>query len=201
MEFDELKNIWKEEDKNLNSKIKLNENLLIKMNMENTTGEFNKIFKISVLGRNTALVYCFISIIMATLIIEEIAYSLPAIIGGLAMLGSFLSHLSIEKPNYMDSLIQLQKTIRSFRIHTAAHAKYDIFIVILWFFTLAPVHLKYFYNVSLYSDHKTLAIFCLISFVFLTLITALSLKTYKENDQKLKNAEAYLAELIEFENS
>ncbi len=83
----------------------------------------------------------------------------------------------------------------------AANAKYDISIVALWLLTLAPICLKYMYNISIYTDLKVLSIFCLISVVVLTLITALSRKTYKENDQKLKNAEAYLAELIEFEKN
>jgi len=201
MELDELKNIWKEEDKNLDSKIKLNENLLIKINMENTTGEFNKILSISLLGRNMALIYCFISIVMAILMIEEIGYSLPAILGGLAMLWSFISHLSIEKPNYKDSVVQLQKTICNFRIHMAANAKYDISVVALWLLTLAPIYLKYFYNISLYNNLKALFIFCLISAVVLTLMITLSRKMYKEYDQKLKNAEANLSELIVFENN
>ena len=201
MELDEFKNTWQEEDKNLESKIKLNENLLNKMNVENTTGEFDKMLSIALLGRNMALIYCFISIAMALLMMEEMAYSLPAIVGGLAMLGSFVSHLSLEKPNYKLSLVQLQKTIYKFRIHTAANAKYDMAIVALWLLTLAPICLKYSYNISLYSDLKALSIFCLISVVVLTLIIALSRKTYKENDQKLKNAEAYLAELIAFEKN
>jgi len=201
MELDELKNIWKEEDKNLDSKIKLNENLLIKMNMENTTGEFKKLLSQSLLGRNLALVYCFISIVMAILMIEEIAYSIPAILGGLAMLWSFISHLSIEKPNHKVSIVQLQKTICNFRVHMAANAKYDMAIVALWLLTLAPICLKYVYNISLYSDLKALSIFCLISVVVLTLIIAFSRKTYKEYDQKLKNAAANLSELIEFEKN
>ena len=199
MELDELKNIWKEEDKHLNSKIKLDENLLIKMNMDNTTGEFNKILHLSLLGRNMALIYCLISIGMAILIIEEIEFSLPAIVGGLAMLGSFVSHLSIEKPNYMGSLVQLQKTICKFRIHTAAHAKYDMAIVVLWMLTFYPIFFRYIFNKSIYSDLKSLSILCLILVVVLTVIIALSRKMYKENDQKLKNAESYLAKLIEFE--
>ena len=201
MNLDELKNIWKEEDKNLSNKIKLNENLLAKMNMENITGEFNQLLQKSLLGRNLALVYCFISITMAILMLKEIAYSLPVLIGGLAMLWSFVSHLSIEKLNYNDSVVQLQKKICRFRMHTAAHAKYDMAIVALWLLTLAPVFLKRSYNIALYSNLKALSIFCLVSGIVVTLIITLSRKTYKEYDQKLKNSEAYLTELIKFEKN
>src|SRR5699024_9861702 len=122
-----------------------------------------------------------------------------AILGGLAMLWSFISHLAIEKPNYTDSLVQLQKTICNFRIHMAANAKYDIAIVAFWLLTLAPIYLKLVYKISLYTNLKALSIFILIAAVVLTLMIAVSRKTYKKYDQKLKNSEAYLAKLIQFE--
>jgi hypothetical protein len=201
MELDEFKNAWKAEGENLESKIKLNENLLIKIKMESATGEFNKLLSQSLLGRNLALVYCLISLAMAIKVIEEFAYSLPAILGSFAMLWSFISHLSIEKPDYMGSVIKLQKTICKFRVHMAANAKYDISIAALWMLTFVPVFLKSISNISFYSDPKVLSVFCLISVVVLTLMIVLSRKTYKENTRKLKQTEAYLAELIEFEKN
>jgi len=199
MELDELKNLWQAEDKNLDSRITLNKAQLMKMNMENATGGINKIINISLLGRNMALIYCFISTGMAIFMIDAIEYSLPAIFGGLAMLWSFISHLSIEKLDYNDSIVQLQKTICKFRIHLAANAKYDIFIVALWFLSIVPIFIKIIYNVSLYNSHKALAIFCLVACVALALMIALSRKAYTEYDRTLKKSEAHLSELIEFE--
>lgn len=167
--------------------------------MKNTTGAFYQMLGQSRLGRNLALLYCLISVVVAILIIEEPAYSVPAILGGLAMLWSFISHLPIEKPDHTMSLVQLQKAICNFRMHTAAHAKYDISIVALWLLTLAPICLKYTHNISLYSDPKALSVFGVISVVVLAFMVASSRKTYKANDLKLRNTEAYLAELIEFE--
>jgi hypothetical protein len=199
MELDELKNLWQADDKNLDSRIRLNNTQLMKMNMENATGEFSKIINISLLGRNMALVYCFISIGMAIFMIGAIEYSVPAIFGGMAMLWSFISHLSIEKPDYNDSIVQLQKTICKFRIHLAANAKYDIFIVALWVLSIVPIFIKIVYNVSLYNSNKALAIFCLVGCVALSLMIALSRKAYAEYDRTLKKSEAHLAELIKFE--
>lgn len=201
MEFDELKNLWRAEDKNLDNKIKLNEKLLLKMNMENATGEIDKIISTSLIGRNMALVYCFVSTGMAIFMIEAIEYSVPAILGGLAMLWSFISHLSIEKPDYKNPIVEIQKTICTFRVHSAANAKYDILISTLWLLTFAPIFLKIVSNVSLYNDHKALAIFCLVAGITLTLMAVLSRKLYAENDRSLKKAESYLAELIEFETN
>jgi len=199
MELDELKNLWQAEDKTLNGRIKLNEEHLMKMSLENASGEINKIVNLSLLGRNMALVYCFISIGMAVSMIEAIEYSIPAVLGALAMLCSFISHLSIEKPNYKDSILQLQKTICTFRIHMAANAKYDILVVALWILTVVPIFLKLAYNVSLYNNHQALAIFCLVTGVALTVMIALGRKSYTEHDRSLRKFEAYLAELIKFE--
>ena len=199
MELDELKNIWNADDKGLDSRIKVNEQRLMKMNMENATGEINKIVRTSLLGRNMALVYCLISIGMAVSVIEVIEYSVPAVLGALAMLWSFISHLSIEKPNYKDSILHIQKTICAFRIHLAANAKYDILIVTFWLLTAAPIFLKLAYDVSLYHNPRVLAIFCLIASVAVSLMIALSRKVYEEYDRTLKKSEAHLQELINFE--
>ena len=201
MELDELKNLWRAEDKNLNNKIILNEKLLLKMNMENATGEVDKIISTSMLGRDMALVYCFISIGLAIFMIDAIAYSIPAIVGGLAMLWSFISHLSIKKLDYKNPIVDIQKAICTFRVHTAANAKYDILISILWMLTIAPIIIKIVANMSVYNDHKGLAIFYLIAAIPLTFIIVLSRKLYAEQDRSLKKAESYLAALIEFETN
>jgi hypothetical protein len=201
MELDELKNLWKAEDKNLESRLKLNETHLQKMDIENATGEIDKIIRISLVGRNMALVYCFISIAMAIFMIKAIEYSIPAILGGGAMVWSFISHLSIRKLDYNNSIVQLQKSICTFRVHAAANAKYDILIVALWLLTIAPIFLKVVYDISLYNDHKALAIFCLVAGIILTVMTISSRKLYSEYDRSLKKSEAYLTELMKFETN
>jgi len=199
MELDELKNLWKAEDSELERKIKLNEEHLMKMNMDKNIGEISNIVRISLFGRNMALIYCFISIGMAVSMIEAIEYSIPAVLGALAMLWSFISHLSIEKPNYNDSIVQLQKSICAFRIHLSANAKYDVLVVAFWILSGTPIYLKLAFNISLYTNNQALAIFCLLAGIALTLMMALSNKIYEKHDKALKKAEANLAELIKFE--
>jgi len=162
--------------------------------------EFNKLLNLSRLGRNLALVYCLISLAMAIRIGEDLAYCLPAILGGFAMLGSFISHLAIEKPKYNASPVQLHKAIGKFRLHTAATARYDVAITAFWMLTFLPAFLKAFLNISLYDDPTTLFGFCLISLLVQSLLIALGLKTYREVNGKLKQAEAYLASQIDSGN-
>ena len=200
MELDELKNLWKEHDKKLEDRIKLNEKILNKMNMDKAVGEFDKLISKSIIGRNLALVYCAIYLIWVSVIIEELEFSIPAIIGSLAMLLSFVDHLSITKPDYSRiSLIELQKSICKFRIHTSKTEKYDIAIVLLLFITTTPLYVKFVCKTSIYSNLKYFAIFCLLSVVISILVVALSRKTYATYDQKLKEAESDLEQIIAFE--
>ncbi len=199
---DELKAFWKEENKRLESKIELNEKLIREMNMNKYIKDYDKLLGLSIMGRNFALVYCFISVALAINVIGEPWYAIPAIIGGLAMLASFASHLSLKKPDYEElSLIDLQKVISRFRIHTASRAKYDGLVVAFWFLTAFPPYLNVFFGVHIYSDIISLLTFCAL---FLVVISAGSMMTrnmYQKYDQQLKQSEAYLANITDFENS
>lgn len=200
MELEELKNLWKEDDKKLEDRIELNEKILKKINMDKTVSEFDKLISKSIIGRNMALVYCTISLIMSSVIIEELEFSIPAILGSMAMLWSFIDHLVIEKPDYSRiSLIELQKSICNFRIHTSKTEKYDIAIVLLWFVTTTPLYVKLVCKTSIYSNLKYFAIFCLFSVVISIIVIATSRKMYATYDQKLKEAESDLEKILEFE--
>lgn len=201
MELYELKAIWKEESKKLEERIELNEKLIQEMNMNKTLGEVNKLIETSIWGRNLALVYCAISIGLASCIISELEYSLPAMIGACAMLWSFISHLPIKKPDFKnDSVLALQKAISKFRIHTAANANFDIFITLLWFLTLLPLVIRLVFNYSLYSDMLGLVIFSVASIGLVLFINAQSKKIYSKYEEELSQSVAYLTKIKEFEN-
>ncbi len=199
---DELKKLWKEENKRLESKIEVNEKLIREMNMNKHIKGYDKLLSLSIMGRNLALVYCFISVAFAISVVNEPWYAIPAVVGGLAMLVSFVSHLSLKKPDYEElSLIDLQKVISKFRIHTASRAKYDGLVVSFWFLTAIPPYLNVFFGVHIYSDIMGLLTFCVL---FLVVIVAGSMMTrnmYQKYDQQLKQSEAYLATITNFENS
>lgn len=201
MELDELKGLWKEDDKKLENRIKLNEKLIQKMNMDKTVLEFDKLISRSILGRNMALGYCIATLIFASIYIEKLAYSVPAIIGSLAMLWSFVDHLVIVKPDYSRiSLVELQKSISNFRIHTSKTEKYDIAIVIFWQITAVPLMTFAAFKILIFSNLKYFSIYCLYCIVYTTLTIAFSRKTYAKYDQKLKEAESDLEQIRAFES-
>ena len=199
---DELKKLWKEENKRLESKIEVNEKLIREMNMDKHIKGYDKLLSLSILGRNLALVYCFISVALAISVVNEPWYAIPAVAGGLAMLASFVSHLSLKKPDYeVLSLIDLQKVISKFRMHTASRAKYDGLVVAFWFLTAFPPYLNVFFGMRVYSDARGLVNFCVLFLIAIAIGFVMSGSMYQKYDQQLKQSEAYLANITDFENS
>lgn len=163
---------------------------------------YDRFLKVSILGRNLALIYCVISMSMASLVIAELEFCLPAIAGGLAMLWSFFYHLPIERPDYnRQSVIELQKSISRLRVHTAISAKYDIIVVFFWLLTLVPLFIKITFNVSIYANETYLSISGLVSFIVLVLMIAVFPRIYKDYDQQLRRSESYLEEIILLEKN
>lgn len=202
MEMDELKYLFKEDDKRLVNQVKINEELIRKMNMNLNVLEFDKLIDKSIKGRNMALVFCIATLIFSSIYIEKLAYSIPAIIGSMAMLWSFIDHLSITKPDYSRiSLIELQKSICNFRIHTSSTAKYDIAITIFWQITAVPLTTFAAFKILIFSNLKYFSIYCLYCIVYITLTIAFSRKTYAMYDQKLKETESDLEMIIAFEKA
>jgi len=200
MELSELKKIWKMENKNIVSRIELNEKRIHEITIQNSKNKFEKHLNISILGKNLALVYFLISICFAALVLNDLIYSVPALIGGLAMLFSFFQHRSLKKVNYNSmSIIELQKTIHRFRIHTLKYSKYDMGIVALWIVTLFPIYLKLFFKVSVFSNQKHFIIYSLVILGVILLINMFASSIYKKIYMELSEAEVKLNEIKDFE--
>lgn len=200
MELDDFKAVWAKEQIELESRLVLNEKLVKQMTLEKSQDKFNKLLEISIMGRNMALVYMVLSIWLAFLVINELNYSIPAIIGGLAMLFSFRQHRHLKKPDlYNMTSIELQKAIRQFRIHTSKYSKYDGSIVLLWFVTIIPVYLKIALNISLYDSLSNTVIYLIIIGVFTILAILFFNKTYKKIDSELEENITQLDLIKQFE--
>lgn len=200
MELNDLKEIWKTEHKNLLNRIEINEKRLNEITIQNSKNKLEKYVNISIIGRNLALLYFIISIWFASKVLNEIYYSIPAIIGGIAMLFSFFQHISLKKSNYNTmSIIELQKTIQKFRIHTSKYAKFDKGIVALWFLTLSPIYLKLFFKISIFSSQSYFYIFTLTIISIGLLMKIFPFDIYKKWDIELNDAESKLNEILDYE--
>lgn len=200
MELLELKKIWQEESQKLEKRITLNEERLRRMEMDKIVSEFDKLLKVSIFGRNAALVYFFISLAMSMYAFKDWAYSIPCLLGGLAMLWSFNDHLVIKKPNYLQlSVIELQRYVAQFRVHTARTAKYDVAVVLIWFLTITPLYLKIQLGIHIFSNTAGSLKYGLIVLIIIALLILLSKIVYTKIDRQLRQAEMRLAEIKTFE--
>jgi hypothetical protein len=200
MELSELKEIWESEQKKRLHRIKINEKRVNEITVYNSKNKLEKYINISIIGRNLALLYFIISIGFASKVLNDLLYSLPAIIGGFAMLFSFFQHISLKKADYGSmNVVELQKTIHKFRIHTLRYAKFDKGIVALWLFTLSPIYLKLFFQISIFSNQNHFIVFIFIAVVISILITVFPFDIYKKWDLELNEAEIKLNDIKEFE--
>jgi hypothetical protein len=199
MELDDLKTIWLREKMELESKIILNHNLVKELIFNKSKNSFDKLIRISILGRNLALVYMLISLFLASTVLYELQYSIPAFIGAAAMLFSFFQHISLVKPDYLKmSTIELQKNISRFRVHTSKYSKYDISIVCIWFLTVLPICFKYFSKYFPFIFTQPIFIYSYY-FLLIFLLIILPIFLYKKIDKELEESERQLDQLIEFE--
>jgi len=202
MELIELKETWKKEQKEFMARIELSEKKLNEITFNNSKSKFDQKLMISILGRNMALVYCCISIWFAYRYFEDYVYTIPVILGGIAMLFSFFQHRSLKKPNYSSmSIVELQKTVHKFRIHTKKIAKFDKGIVLLWFLTISPLILSSRFNFHIFSNFRHIIIFSMIAvgIIILLLFNPFG-DIYKRWDSELKATENELAQILEFES-
>ena len=200
MELDDMKNLWKEEYKELEKRVSINEQIVNNMNMKKHIRGFEGLFKMSIFGRNMALIYMLMSFAAAFWMRDELMYSIPAILGGLAMLFSYNQHRVLKMPNSSSmSVVELQKSISKFRIHSAKHKIYDMGIVMFWLLTLTPIYMKLKSGVSIYGDMSYLIKFLGISGILIALSFIAAHFLYKKIDNDLIDAEEYLDKLVEFE--
>ena len=200
MELDQFKSLWQAEKQKLENRIEVNEKLLRKIQSDMTISKFDSLLKVSIWGRNTALIYFLVSLIMGVYAFSDLMYSIPCFLGGFAMLWSFTAHLSIKKPNYESlSIIDLQKSIARFRIHTAKMAKYDLGVVAFWFLTIAPIYLKLRHHVLIYDDASRIWVLVGIAISLILLLTIFSKFIYSTIDRQLKDSEERLDEILAFE--
>ena len=200
MELEELKSLWKEENIRLENKVKINFDLLKNMTMEKSTSSFKILLQFAIVGKYLAIVYGVASLYFTYLLLNDLKYSIPGFIGSLLMFYSFYLHRSLKQPSYEKlSIVELQKVIFNFRIHTANMTKYDLLIVAIWILTIYPMFLKINYNINFYSSSVTLS-FTSFMMILLGLLWGIStIYFYKKALLKLKASELDLKKIIDLE--
>jgi hypothetical protein len=190
MDIDEMKNIWKEDMNALESRIKINEKKIKEIEFNKATTTFDKFLKISLVGKNMALVYAFISFLLIIKLWQTPFITLILGMGAVAMIFSYFQHSTLKKLDVSRlSLIDLQKEINKFRKHTAKTAVYDLSIVSVWMATIGIGLYQLFSKSDIAFNLKTGAMISIITLLWFSLSFFGSKKIYRGIDMELTKIE------------
>ncbi|WP_179344894.1 hypothetical protein [Winogradskyella ursingii] len=196
MDIDDIKNIWKQDMNVLEHRVRVNEEKIKTLELNKATTTFDKFLKISLAGKNMALVYALISFFIIYKVWDSPFFVIIVSLGAAAMIFSFLQHSPLKKLDLGKlGIVALQEEIYKFRMHTAKTAIYDMTIVGLW---MATVGVGVFQIFSGGEVAMNLAKVSAIGFVVCAWFAVAyfgARHIYKDIDVKLKETEDGLEQL------
>jgi len=203
MELDELKNNWADYDKKLSANLKLNEELLRKMNLNSSKREMQKVLIYELI--NILLLIILILYVFPNLFyyINQLRYSIPGFFSiGIALIFLVFSVIRMKDLINIDyyslSVVKVQKRILTLKKKTLGFRKFELMLIPLFVLPILPILFKALHNIDIYQN-LTLLIFEIVAILGLVypLLFWVNRSLY---DKKFKNAENLLNELKQFEN-
>ncbi len=200
MNLDEIKNIWKEDMNSLQNRVKLNEEKITQLEFDKAQSNFGKFLKISLAGKNMAMVYAIASLILMYFLRDSWAYVGILGIGAAVMIFSYIQHSVLKRIDYASlTIVELQKAIYNFRIHTKKTAVYDMSIVAIWMITVGLASLKWLKDYDVFTNPTQALLPGIVVVAIILAMVFASKYIYKDYDTKLKESEANLDAIKEFE--
>lgn len=203
MELDDLKNNWAEYGKKLSSSLKLNEELLQKMNLNSSRREMQKLLIYEFIGILMLIILILYVLLNSLYYINQLRYSIPGFIGiGVTLIYLAFSIIRMKDllniDYYGSAVVKVQKKILSLKKKTLGFRKYELILVPLLVLPILPILFKAVHNIDIYQ-HIKLLIFEIVAILGLVypLLFWVNRSLY---DKKFRNAESLLKELGEFEN-
>ncbi|NER18098.1 hypothetical protein [Spongiivirga citrea] len=202
MNIDEIKSIWKKDMEILEKRVKLNEEKIKTLEFNKAKTGFDELLKISIAGKNMAIMYAIISLIMIFLVTDSLPYMLMLLVASGAMVFSYFQHRVLKKVDYGKlSLIDLQKEIIKFRMHTARTGIYDLSIVVIWLVATGLAFVKFLIGFDVFHlQENTTQPFIIFGIVLLVLIIFTKM-IYGYYDKRLKKYEDDLGLIKNFEGA
>lgn len=203
MELDDFKSAWEQYNRNLAIYLKVNEELLRKMNFNNSKKELDKPLIYELLG--VAVMFILIVYVVASSFrfISELKYCIPGFIS--ASIGLVFLIFAIIKANkflsidyYSSSVVKLQKDITLLNRLVLRLRKYELVLFPLLILPLLPLLFKAIYNRDIYQNIK---LFSIEVILILGIGYPFALWINKHlYDEKFKNTEKLLQEIDKFES-
>jgi len=202
METDELKTVWAKYDKKLTENLKLNVELLRKMNLDKSKREMNTIINSEIFGIIMGG-FGILFFLSATIRFSgEFKFFISGLLTSIAWL--FFIILSIKKVMYLSnidyynsSIVTLQKSIMTFKQKFFIYKKIEIAGGLFFAVVLPPILVKALRNIDLYADPWRHIIGVTIGLAIGYPIAFWIYKNWYE--KKMQNTEQFLKEIEKFE--
>ncbi len=202
MELDDFKKEWSQYDKKLSANLKLNEELLYKLNLNNSKREMQKPLVYELIS--IAILFLFIVYILANALrlVDQIQYSIPGFVSA-GIMGIYLVFAIIRAKGFLEidyyntPVLKLQRDVLSLKKKVLCYRKYELILIPFLVLPLIPLLFKVIHNINIYQNIRLLVIeVVLILAIGYPLVIWINKYLY---DHKFRNSEKLLAELDEFE--
>ena len=202
MELDELKSAWTQYDKKLTENLKLNEELIRKMNLNNSKKELQKPLISELVG--IIILHLFILYVGVSSIryIDEPKYCIPGFISlaiGLVYMtfGIYRANRFLNIDYYSSSALKMQMDIAKLKKLVLHLRKYELLLIPIFVISILPILYKAIHNIDIYQHIKFYAIVVIAcSSIGFPLTIWINKHLY---DKKFENVEKLLDDLNRFE--
>jgi hypothetical protein len=202
MELDDFKAAWAEYDKKLTANLKFNEELLRKMNLNNSKKEMQKPLIYELMGVAISFLLIVYVVVNSIRFINEPKYCIPGFIS--ALIGIVFLIFAAIKANkflsidyYGSSILKLHKDIAVLNRLVLQFRKFELILFPLLVVPLLPLLFKSIHGIDIYKNIKLLSIeIILILGIGFPFTLWINKHLY---DKKFKITERLLKEIEQFE--
>jgi hypothetical protein len=203
MELDDFKTIWAQYDKKLSENLKLNEELLIKMNLDKSKQEMKIPLNYEIASVLINILFLLFFSISTFKFASEMKFLIPGLVVMVLSVWWLLNSIKkvniLTKIDYFNSpVIELQKSINTVKQKAILFRKIEYFLLPIYAVAFAPIFVKTIYNIDIYDESELYIIGIIMSLI---LYYPLAIWYYKiMYDKKFKATSEFLNELNRFEN-
>ncbi len=202
MELDDFKAVWAQYNEKLTANLKLNRELLRKMNLNSSKKEIQKPLILELIGVVVLFLLIIFVVAYSIRFLNEPKYFIPGFIS--ALIGIVYMTFAVIRANkflnldyYGSSVLKLQKDMAMLKRLVLRFRIYELVLTPLLVLPLIPLGFKALNNIDIYKN-TTLFIIEIV-FIFGTGIPFSFWINKHMYDNKIKNAESLLKEIEKFE--
>ena len=202
MELEELKSAWAQYDKKLSQNLKLNEELLRKMDLEKSKKEMNAPLNYEIISITIGVIFLLFILSATIRYYYELKFLLPGIITSIIVAiwvyNSFSKIRLLLDIDYYDSpIVELQKSIQTFNRKYQRSKKFELYSIPVFAISAIPILGIALRNFDIY-EHPIRFIVAIV--ILLILGIPGQIWIYKNlYDKKIRNTIKFLDELSRFE--